>query len=172
MELYSIATTPDWHHPVDPDEALAARYATTTLMITAASALDVERLARRIHAAGPGASAPFVHTAAAALPVDATVLRQHCLDLVDAAMGGTLLLNNVEDMPAPVQRELISTLDGLQQTRERRATVRLIAGTTVSLRDRIGQGTFSESLFYRLNTIHVVVTRSAPPGETGPGIAG
>jgi DNA-binding NtrC family response regulator len=35
--------------------------------------------------------------------------------------------------------------------------VRLMSGTTVSLLDRVASGTFSDRLFYRLNTIHLVV---------------
>ena len=75
------------------------------------------------------------------------------------ASGGSLLLHHVEDMHAINQGRLIETLVELQQNvGERVAKVRLMAGTTVSLRDCVAAGTFSDRLFYRLNVIHVLVS--------------
>jgi transcriptional regulator of aromatic amino acid metabolism len=44
----------------------------------------------------------------------------------------------------------------VQSIRDPSVAVRLMAGTTVSIRDRIADGAFSERLFYRLNIIHVL----------------
>ena len=61
------------HGPrVVEDEALAARCAATTCLITAGIAADIEAVARRMHAAGPRAAFPFVHVSANGLPTDAT----------------------------------------------------------------------------------------------------
>lgn len=139
------------------DEDLAARSVATTTLITAAVAADAEAVARRIHAAGPRGRRPLVCVSAAALPGDSTVLEGTCANLLDAASGGSLLITNVEEMPAVVQDSVIETFAGLQAARDPFAAVRLLAGTTVSLRDRIANGTFSERLFYRLNVIHIVV---------------
>jgi DNA-binding NtrC family response regulator len=79
-----------------------------------------------------------------------------CAGLIDAAAGGTLLLTAVEEMPASTQDRFIETFAQLQSIRDPSVAVRLMAGTTVSLRNRIAEGAFSESLFYRLNIIHVL----------------
>jgi DNA-binding NtrC family response regulator len=143
------------------DEELAARCAATTILITAAVAADMERLARRIHEVSAGAASPFVRVSAAALPITAAMLTKTCASLLEAATGGSLLLTDVEDMPAIVQYRLIDTLVELQSAREPSAAVRLIAGTTTSLCQRIADGTFSERLFYRLNLIHIVAKNAA-----------
>lgn len=146
------------HGPrVVEDEALAVRCAATTCLITAGIAADVEAVARRIHAAGPRAAFPFVHVSADALPTDATGFSEACASLIDAARGGSLLVTNVEAMPAAVQESLIEVLAQLQGASDPLDAVRLIAGTTVTLHDRMIAGTFSERLFYRLNIIHVVM---------------
>lgn len=146
------------------DEDLAGRCAAATLLITARFAVDVERVARRIHAASAPAASPFVHVSAASLPGRATVLRDTCARLLDSANGGSLLLTDVEDMPPSVQDRLTATLAELRRARHPSAAVRLMAGTTTSLCDRIADGTFSEHLFYRLNIIHIVV-RDAPAAD-------
>lgn len=143
------------NHAVEHED-VAARCAVTTL-ITAWTATDVEHVARRIHAASSRAAFSFVQASAAALPVEPRALWETCSGLIDAAAGGTLLLTAVEEMPAIAQDRFIETLAQLQSIRVPSAPVRLMAGTTVSLRERIADGAFSERLFYRLNVIHVAV---------------
>ena len=147
-------------HAVE-DEDLAVRCATATLLITAPRAADVETLARRIHAASAYGAFPFVQVSAAALPGRATMLIDTCARLLAAANGGSLLLTDVEHMPRLVQHRLLGTLAEVQRARHPSRAVRLMAGTTASLCDRIADGTFSQRLFYRLNTIHIVVTDAA-----------
>ena len=148
------------------DEALAVRCAATTFLITATVAADVETVARRIHAGGLRAALPFVQVSADALPTDATRLSEACAGLIDAGRGGSLLVTNVEAMPAVVQESLIETLAQLQGASDPLDAVRLIAGTTVVLHDGIVAGTFSERLFYRLNAIHVVMPGCAAARQT------
>jgi DNA-binding NtrC family response regulator len=145
-------------------EYVAARCAATTL-ITASTATDVERLARRIHAASPRSALSFVQASAAALPVEPRAFLETCAALIDAAAGGTLLLTGVEEMPAFAQDRFIETLAQLRDARNPSVAVRLIAGTTVSLRERVADGAFSERLFYRLNVIHVSVKNARAGGN-------
>ena len=84
------------------------------------------------------------------------MLRVTCSALLDAARGGTLLVSDIENMPPLVQERLIELLNELESARAPAALVRFVAGTTVSLLDRMAGGTFSEQLFYRLNTLHLV----------------
>jgi len=95
--------------------------------------------------------------AAAAFPLEAPALTATCANLYHAASGGTLLLTDVEHTPDLVQDRLIETFTYLDATRKRSGGVRLIAGTTTVLHERVAAGTFSERLFYRLNVIHIVV---------------
>jgi DNA-binding NtrC family response regulator len=141
--------------PVDDEDVVSRSPA--RLLITAPTQQGVENLARRIHGAGPRAQFPFVQTWAVEFPVGPELLREHCARLLDSAAGGSLLVSAIEEMPATVQDATIDLLGGLEFARMPSDAVRLISGTTVSLRDRVAAGTFSERLFYRLNIIHLMV---------------
>jgi two-component system response regulator PilR (NtrC family) len=138
------------------DEHVAGRFP-ARLLITASTQRGVETLARRIHARGPRAQFPFVHTSARDLPVDPEALTEYCSSLLDAAAGGSILIDAVEEMPLVVQGALIDLLERLEFARRPSPAVRLISGTTVSLLDRVAAGAFSDWLFYRLNVIHLTV---------------
>jgi DNA-binding NtrC family response regulator len=157
METLAVGSVDEQSHAVE-DEALAATCTTTTVLITAGSAAAVEHLARRIHAASARAASPFTVVAAAGLSSDRAILTQTCRTLLDKVGCGSLLITDVEHMPVFVQSCLIETFAGLQSAREAAGSMCLMAGTTTILHDRIADGTFSERLFYRLNTIHVVRT--------------
>ena len=153
-----VAKVTDQEPGVVEDEALAVRCAATTFLITAAIAADVEAVARRIHAAGLRAAFPFVRVSADTLPTDATRFSEACAGLIDAGRGGSLLITNVEAMPAILQASLVETLAPPQGASDPLDAVRLIAGPTVILHDCMVAGMFSERLFYRLNIIHVVMS--------------
>ena len=171
MEAVAVAVADVVHernHAIE-DVALAARCAAASVLITADCAAAVERLARRIHAASDRAAFPFVRVAAATLPVDAAVLTERCADLLDTARGGSLLLTDVEQMPAFVQNQFVETFDCLHAALEPTCRVRLLAGTTTALYERIADGTFAERLFYRLNIIHLVDKNGAGNGTSAGG---
>jgi DNA-binding NtrC family response regulator len=84
------------------------------------------------------------------------MLRDNCSSLLDTAAGGSIRISDVEEMPSTVQRVLVDVLAELQVARASSAPVRLIAGTTVSLLDRIAAGTFSDRLFPRLSRAPVI----------------
>ena len=64
------------------------------------------------------------------------------------------------DLRASTAEYLVDHLDALQR-RGTSAAVRVIAGTAVSVLERIAAGAFSERLFYRLNTIHLMAAHPA-----------
>ena len=139
---------------VATDDDLAAS-SDATLLITATLAADVERIARRVHIAHQRAGCPFVRIEARSLPTDLQEFRAMWADALDAAAGGTLFFTDIEAMPIQVQRtfgELLAQLRCASGAPD----VRVIAGTTVSLFDCVVHGTFSEPLFYGLNTIHII----------------
>jgi DNA-binding NtrC family response regulator len=149
--------TADRHNAVAPaaeDEDVAGR-SSARLLITASTPRGVETIARRIHGVGPRAPFPFAHTWAGDFPVAPQALREYCGGALHAAAGGSMLISAVEELPPAIQDALIDVLAGLECARRQSAAVRLISGTTVSLLDRVAAGTFSEQLFYRLNSIHL-----------------
>lgn len=137
-----------------PDEVVAAR-SPARLLITAATPPAVEMIARRVHAASMRAAFPFVRAKASDFPLEPRQLKSACAALLDAAMGGSLFVTDVERLPPTVQPRLIGVLQELERRRVPGGTVRLISGTTVRLRDRVAAGTFSEPVFYQLNTLHL-----------------
>ena len=141
------------------DEYVAAR-SVARLLITASTTQRVEIVARRIHTASARADRPFVKAPARDLPRAAGTLARAWSDVLDTAAGGSVLLSDVEEMPAPVQERLIELLEELARKRDP-SIARLVSGSTVSLLQRVLAGTFSEQLFYRLNVIHVVARSEA-----------
>jgi two-component system response regulator HydG len=134
-----------------------------------------EVLARAIHASGPRASRPFVVLDCGAMPSDLMEgeLFGHVrgafsgavgdrTGLFEAASGGTLLLDEVADLPLGLQVKLLRVLqDG--QVRRVGATgsvgvnVRVIAATRRPLRQLVERGAFREDLYYRLRVFQVNV---------------
>jgi hypothetical protein len=164
LSMHSVGTgEPD--HAVTllavEDEELASQ-SPARLLITAATQRGVETLARRVHDAGPRAQFSFVQRCAGDLPLEPDVFKEYCASVLAAAAGGSMLISAVEEMPSPVQHALIDLLTELEFARSPFPELRLIAGTTVSLLDRVAAGTFSARLFYRLNIIHLMADDSVP----------
>lgn len=82
--------------------------------------------------------------------------------LVEVAEGGTLFIDEIAEMPPPMQAKLLRVLeDGHYRkvggTQEYHANLRLIAATNKPLEDEIAKGRFREDLFYRLNVVPIVL---------------
>jgi NtrC-family two-component system response regulator AlgB len=128
------------------------------------------------HGARP--NAPFVSVACPALPgaLATGVLFGHqrsgapdAPGKVQESDGGTLLLDEVGELPQGAQAHLVrllasGTYERAGEERERRADVRLIAATNQSLEDEVRAGRFREDLLFQLN----VVTLALPPLRDRP----
>ena len=132
-----------------------------------------ELLARHAHRAS-GRSGAFVAVNCAALPHDlfeaelfgyvsgayTGARRDGSPGLIVAADGGTLLLDEIRDLPLPAQAALLRFLDD-QTVRpvgghaERRVDVQLLAATHADLDVDVATRAFREDLLYRLNTVRV-----------------
>ena len=129
------------------------------LLVTADTRHEIERLARRIHEAGPRAKGPFVPVRVQGWPTTSRAIKKRWSAVFGAAVGGTVLLSGVEEMSPTFQSVFLDVVDDIQHARRPAVAARLISGTTVSLIDRVSAGTFSERLFHRLNVIHLVLRK-------------
>jgi len=175
-----IAESPAMRKVLD----LATRVAPhpTTVLITGESGTGKEVIARAIHRMSPRHDARFVAVNCGAIP-------EHLLEselfghsrgaftgatadkrgLFEEADGGTLLLDEVGDLPATLQVKLLRVLQEgeirpVGEARSRRVDVRVLAATARDLERDTAGGTFREDLYYRLNVvrIHIPPLRERP----------
>ncbi|MCC2642774.1 MAG: Sigma-54 dependent response regulator [Nitrospira sp.] len=97
--------------------------------------------------------------------------------LISAADGGSLFLDEVGEMPGPMQVSLLRFLDRgeyrpVGSTRALRADVRLICATNRDLQELILQGRFRDDLLYRINTVTLLVPPLRERQEDLPALAG
>ncbi len=162
-------------------QALArARAAASTdadVLVEAESGTGKELLARFIHDASSRAAKPFVAVNCAAVPEHLleselfghargafTGAVQARAGKFELAHGGTLLLDEIGEMPLHLQPKLLRALqerefERLGDTRTVRVDIRVVATTNVMLARAVERGTFRSDLYYRLN----VIPLSLPP---------
>lgn len=82
--------------------------------------------------------------------------------LIELANGGTVFLDEIEDLPLPLQSKLLRVLEDNEVrpvggTRVKRVDMRFIAATNQDLEERVRNGTFRKDLYYRLAVIGIRV---------------
>lgn len=97
------------------------------------------------------------------------------LGRVATCEGGTLLLDEVGDLPLPLQPKLLRSLQDRQYERlgegiTRRADLRVMAATSVNLSLAMKQGRFREELLYRLNVFEISLPPLRERAEDIPGL--
>lgn len=136
-----------------------------------------EVLGRALHANSPRAAKPFLAVNVAALPADLleselfghvkgafTGANAPKCGLFEAADGGTLLLDEIAEMPLPLQAKILRALQEgeirrVGDTRPFSVDVRILCATNQDLRRRVIERRFREDLYYRLK----VFTLTVPP---------
>jgi DNA-binding NtrC family response regulator len=152
-----------------------AASSTTTVLIQGETGAGKEVIARYIHSASPRASAPLQALNCAALPehlveselfgyekgafTDAKTSRKGLFELAD---GGTVILDEIGELPLPLQAKLLRFLEErkfrrLGGSREIAVDVRILTMTNRPLKDEAARGRFREDLYHRLHVFPITV---------------
>ena len=144
-----------------------------SVLITGESGTGKEMVARTLHELSPRKQRPFVAVNCAAIPeslieselfghekgsfTGAVERRAGCFEL---ASGGTLLLDELGEMPVGTQAKLLRVLEERKLRRlgartEQDVDVRVLAATNRDPAEAVAQGHLRSDLFYRLNVFHI-----------------
>ncbi|HSS21042.1 MAG TPA: sigma-54 dependent transcriptional regulator [Pyrinomonadaceae bacterium] len=144
-----------------------------SVLITGESGTGKELIARTIHQLSPRRDKPFIGINCSAIPetlmeselfghekgafTGAASQRAGCFELAE---GGTLLLDEIAEMPAMLQSKLLRVIEEravrrLGSRKEVQVDVRLLAATNQDPQSAIRKGTLREDLLYRLNVVRI-----------------
>ena len=160
-----------------------------TVLLCGESGVGKDMVARAIHFHSPRRTQPLVKINCSALPENlmeselfgyekgaftgATIAKPGKFEQADQ---GTVFLDEIGDVPMPVQVKLLRVLqerefERLGSNRTRQIDVRVIAATNVDLRAALEGGRFREDLFYRLNVMPINIPSLREREEDIPALA-
>lgn len=160
------------------------------VVISGESGSGKERAARAIHALSSRAARPFVAVNCGAIPEN--LMEAEFFGYVkgaftgadgdrqgffQAAHGGTLMLDEVADLPLTMQVKLLRALQErrvrkIGESREDPVDVRVVCASHQNLARLVAAGRFREDLFYRLNVLELRMPTLRERGEDVPVLAG
>jgi DNA-binding NtrC family response regulator len=155
--------------------AAVARVAPTraTVLLAGESGIGKDLIARAIHHHSPRRDKPFVKINCSAIPENLmeselfgyekgafTGASSSRAGKFEQADGGTVFLDEIGDVPPPIQVKLLRVLqerefERLGSNKTLTVDVRVIAATNQDLRAALEQGAFREDLYYRLNVVPI-----------------
>ena len=147
----------------------------TTVLLTGESGVGKERVARFIHNESARSGGPFVAINCGAVPENLleselfghvrgsfTGATQDRIGLFEGANGGTLLLDEIGEVPPPTQVKLLRVLQERQirrvgENRIRPVNARVLAATNRDLVEEIRAARFRQDLYYRLRVVEIAI---------------
>lgn len=157
-----------------------------TVLVTGATGTGKELVAQALHRLSPAASGPFAVCNCSAIVETLfeselfgyvkgafTGATQDRIGLFEHANGGTLLLDEIGDMPLATQAKLLRVLQNQEIQRVgspaiRKVNVRVIAATNRELRALVAQKKFRDDLYYRLSMVELALPPLAERKEDLP----
>ncbi|HSR98207.1 MAG TPA: sigma 54-interacting transcriptional regulator [Kofleriaceae bacterium] len=157
------------------DQVARAARSPISVLLLGETGVGKEVLARAIHDRSPRARGPFLELHCAALPPSLleaelfgheksafTGASQARAGLLEAADGGTVFLDEVGELPAPVQVKLLRVLEDHKVLRiggrtPKKLDVRFVAATNRDLEAEVAAGRFRQDLYFRLNGVSFVI---------------
>ena len=145
------------------------------VLIRGESGTGKELVARTLHRLSTRAKMPLVAINCGAIPENLiqselfghekgafTGAHQRKIGRIESADGGTLLLDEIGDLPLEMQANLLrflqeKTIERVGGTKLIAVNVRVVAATHINLEQAVANGTFREDLYYRLNVLQVQV---------------
>ncbi len=145
------------------------------MLITGGSGTGKERVARLLHDRSDRASKPFLVVNCGALPEGLmeselfghekgafTGASSRHVGMLREAHGGTLLLDEIGELPMPLQVKLLRVLQERRvrpvgSTSETEIDVRILAATNRDIEAQVASGAFRTDLYYRLNVIRIEI---------------
>jgi len=146
-----------------------------TVLVWGESGVGKEIVARTLHQLSPRRDRPFVKVNCAALPLELleselfgyergafTGAHRQKPGKFELAHTGTIFLDEIAEMPLPVQAKLLQVLQDSEFSRlgsrqDIRVDVRVVAATNKDLGRLVERGAFREDLYYRLNVVNLHV---------------
>ena len=146
-----------------------------SVLILGATGTGKEMVARAIHENSDRQAAPFVAVNCGSLPESLveselfghvrgafTGADSDRTGRFEAADGGTLLLDEIGDLPPPAQVKLLRVLDSglierVGSVQSKKLDVRILAATNRNLEEAIDEGRFRSDLYYRIATVRIEI---------------
>jgi PAS domain S-box-containing protein len=148
----------------------------STVLISGATGVGKEMIAKFIHKNSPRREAPFINVNCAAIPE--TLLESELFGyekgaftgarntgkpgMFELADSGTIFLDEIGDLPHNLQAKLLRVLQDkavlrIGGTKPKQLDVRILAASNLELEKLVAEGAFRQDLYYRLNVIPVVI---------------
>src|SRR5688572_17618944 len=145
----------------------------TTVLISGESGTGKEMVARALHEGSPRKGGPFLALNCGAIPenlIESTLFGHEkgaftgadktSRGYFQACDGGTLLLDEIGELPLAMQSKLLRVLEDSQvtpvgTTQPQKVDVRIVAATNRDLEEEVKAGEFRQDLFFRLNIVNI-----------------